>query len=128
MMIGKKDGRANVHKLLARSGYGRDGAQKASERAPSQQHDDIASHLAAVEREVHAEGGIPKGRMDRKPRAGGGGNWIAGAIKHKGALHRELGVPEGEKIPAKKLEKASHSSNPTLAKRANLAKTLKKFH
>lgn len=55
-------------------------------------------------------------------------NWIAGAIKHPGALHKELGVPEGKKIPAKKLAKASHSSNPTLRRRANLAKTLKGFH
>jgi len=55
-------------------------------------------------------------------------NWIAGAIKHKGALHKELGVPEGKKIPAKKLEKATHSDNPTLAKRANLAETLRKLH
>jgi len=55
-------------------------------------------------------------------------NWIAGAIKHKGALHKELGVPEGKKIPAKKLEKATHSNNPTLAKRANLAETLRKLH
>jgi hypothetical protein len=54
--------------------------------------------------------------------------WIAGAIKHPGALHRQLGVPEGEKIPAAKLEKASKSDNPTLAKRANLAKTLKGMH
>ena len=51
--------------------------------------------------------------------------WIKGAIKHPGALHRELGVPEGKKIPAKKLAKAEHSSNPTLRKRADLAKTLK---
>jgi len=51
--------------------------------------------------------------------------WIQKATaKHKGALHRELGVPEGKKIPAKKIEKASHSKNKTLAKRANLAKTL----
>lgn len=54
-------------------------------------------------------------------------NWIAGATKNKGALHRSLHVPEGEKIPAKKLEKAAHSDNPTLARRANLAKTLKGF-
>jgi len=54
--------------------------------------------------------------------------WIKGAIKHKGALHRELGVPEGEKIPAAKLEKAEHSSNPTERKRADLAKTLEGFH
>lgn len=51
-------------------------------------------------------------------------HWIAGAVKHKGALHRELGVPQGEKIPAKKLAKAEHSKNPTLRKRADLAKTL----
>ena len=56
-----------------------------------------------------------------------GGNWIKNAIKHPGALHRQLGVPMGEKIPAKKLEKATHSSNPTLAKRARLAETLKGF-
>ena len=63
----------------------------------------------------------------RVARAAGGGNWIKGAIKHPGALHKELGVAEGKKIPAKKLEKAAHSSNPTLAKRANLAETLKKM-
>lgn len=54
-------------------------------------------------------------------------HWIAGAIKHKGKLHRELGVPEGKKIPAKKLAKAEHSKNPTLRREANLAKTLKKL-
>lgn len=58
----------------------------------------------------------------------GGGKWIQGAIKHKGALHKALHVPEGEKIPEKKLEKAAHSDNPKLAKRANLAKTLKRMH
>ncbi len=58
----------------------------------------------------------------------GGGKWIAGAIRHPGALHKELGVPKGENIPAKKLNKAAHSDNPTLAKRANLAKTLGRMH
>lgn len=56
-----------------------------------------------------------------------GKNWIAGAIKHPGALHKELGVPQGQTIPAKKINAAAHSDNPTLAKRANLAKTLKKL-
>jgi hypothetical protein len=51
--------------------------------------------------------------------------WIAGAIKHPGSLHRALHVPLGETIPSGKLEKASHSENPKLAKKANLAKTLK---
>jgi hypothetical protein len=54
--------------------------------------------------------------------------WIQGAIKHKGALHKSLGVPEGKKIPASKLKKAEHSKNPTTRKRAILAETLKKMH
>lgn len=54
--------------------------------------------------------------------------WIKGAIKHPGKLHRELGVPQGKKIPAKKLEKAEHSKNPTIRKEVNLAKTLKSMH
>ena len=59
---------------------------------------------------------------------GGKIKWIQGAIKHPGSLHKALHVPEGEKIPAKKLEKATHSHNPKLAKKANLAKTLKRMH
>lgn len=54
--------------------------------------------------------------------------WIQGAIKHPGALHRRLHVPEGEKIPAKKMAEAAHSSNPTERKEAALAKTLKGMH
>jgi len=54
-------------------------------------------------------------------------NWIKKAIKHPGALHRTLGVPEGEKIPASKLAAAKNSSNPTTRRRANLATTLKKM-
>jgi len=59
---------------------------------------------------------------------GKAGKWIQGAIEHKGALHKSLHVPMGEKIPAKKLAKAEHSSNPKLAKRAHLAETLKHLH
>jgi hypothetical protein len=51
-------------------------------------------------------------------------NWIAGAIKKPGALHKALHVREGEKIPESKLEKAEHSKNPLMKKRANLANTL----
>jgi hypothetical protein len=51
--------------------------------------------------------------------------WIQSAIKHPGALRKELHVKQGEKIPEKKLNKAAHSSDPKLAKRANLAKTLR---
>lgn len=58
----------------------------------------------------------------------GGANWIKGAIKKPGALHKALHVPKGEKIPDEKLEKAMNSSNPKMAKRARLAKTLKSFN
>ena len=51
--------------------------------------------------------------------------WIQSAIKHPGALRKELKVKKGEKIPLKKLNKAAKSSNPNLAKRANMAKTLR---
>lgn len=59
----------------------------------------------------------------------GGKNWIASAVgKNPGALHRALHVPQGDKIPAVKLTKATQSSNPRVAKEANLAKTLGKMH
>lgn len=54
-------------------------------------------------------------------------HWIEGAVSHPGSLRKSLGVKEGEKIPAKKLEKATHSDNPTTKKRAILAETFKSF-
>jgi len=54
-------------------------------------------------------------------------NWIAGATKNKGALHRALGVPEGTKIPAKKVA-ASAQKGGTLGRQARLAQTLSKMH
>lgn len=53
-------------------------------------------------------------------------NWISGAIKHPGALHRELGVPEGEKIPRSKIDAAARKGG-KLGQRARLAKTLGKM-
>lgn len=50
--------------------------------------------------------------------------WIQGAIKHPGALHKELGVPKGKKIPAKKLAKAAKAGGKE-GQRARLAETLK---
>jgi hypothetical protein len=55
-------------------------------------------------------------------------NWIEGAIKKPGALHKSLGVPEGKKIPESKLKKAEHSQNSTTRRRAALAETLKGFN
>ena len=53
-------------------------------------------------------------------------NWIAGAIGKKGALHRELGVPSGEKIPRVMLLSAAKKKG-KLGKRARLAVTLSKM-
>lgn len=72
--------------------------------------------------------GLKKGGEAKKRADGGYANWIAGATRHKGALHKKLHVPEGEKIPAKKLEKAEHSKSPVERKEANLAETLKGLH
>lgn len=54
--------------------------------------------------------------------------WIQGAISHPGALRKELHVKKGHDIPEAKLEKAAHSQDPLLKKRAILAETLRGFH
>jgi len=57
--------------------------------------------------------------------------WIAGAIKHPGALRakaKRLGMKGSGPIPTTIMSKLSHSSDPTTRKQANLAKTLKSFH
>lgn len=55
---------------------------------------------------------------------------MAIAIKpsHKGLLHKKLGVPAGEKIPAKKLAEAKHSKSAALRKEANFAENAKDWH
>lgn len=83
-------------------------------------HEDVEADKALIRRMVKAKA--------RTGKAEGGGKWIQKAIKHPGALHKQLGVPAGEKIPAKKLAKAAHSENPKLARRARLAQTLKGLH
>ncbi len=55
-------------------------------------------------------------------------DWIQNIHMKEGSLHKALGVPEGKKIPEKKLEKATHSNSPLMRKRANLAQTLKKLN
>ncbi|HZD32362.1 MAG TPA: hypothetical protein VE779_11955 [Candidatus Angelobacter sp.] len=54
--------------------------------------------------------------------------WMAKAFgKNPGKLHRQLNVPEGEKIPESKLQEAEHSSDPTLRREAALAETGKRY-
>jgi len=54
--------------------------------------------------------------------------WIQNAIKpgKKGALHKQLGVPQGQKIPADKLAAAAKKGG-KVGQRARLAMTLKKL-
>lgn len=53
-------------------------------------------------------------------------NFIQKAIKKPGSLRAELHVKKGEKIPAKKLNKAAKAGG-KLGQRARLAKTLAKL-
>lgn len=54
-------------------------------------------------------------------------NWVKGAIKKPGQLHRDLGVPQGQKIPKKKLDAAAKKGG-KIGQRARLAKTLSKMN
>jgi hypothetical protein len=80
--------------------------------------------------EMGAEGGPPRntdaqpGSQD--PMLADGGHFIQGAIKHPGALHEQLGVPRGQKIPKGKLDKAAQAKG-KLGQRARFAETLSKF-
>lgn len=76
------------------------------------------AHAFAMVRTLHAL--APKPNEELMPK-----NWIAGAVKNKGALHRALEVPVGEKIPAGKVATAAKSDDPRLAREARLAQTLK---
>ena len=45
-------------------------------------------------------------------------------VKHPGALHRALGVPESQKIPADKMAQAQNSNDPHMRKMAAYARAL----
>jgi len=56
--------------------------------------------------------------------------WIQAVTSHmrKGQLHRDLHIPQGEKIPQKALQAALEGKyGEAVARRARLAKTLKKM-
>ena len=52
--------------------------------------------------------------------------WIAGAIKRPGQLHRDLGIPQGQKIPLETEEAAAKKPGKTGA-RARLAIAMRGF-
>ena len=53
-------------------------------------------------------------------------DWIAGATKNKGALHRNLGVPEGQKLSLADIARGKRMGG-KVAKEAALAATLRKI-
>jgi hypothetical protein len=54
-------------------------------------------------------------------------DWISDAIRRPGALHSQLGIKQGDKIPTETLKSAAKKGG-KLGKRANLAITLGKMH
>ena len=66
--------------------------------------------------------GPPSGMVRKK----GGGIHIKKS--HRGLLHKDLHVAQGEPIPAGKLAKAEHSSNTKVRKRAVFAENAKHWH
>lgn len=53
-------------------------------------------------------------------------NFIKGAIKRPGALHADLGVPQGQKIPRSKIQAAAKQGG-KVGERARFALTLHKL-
>jgi len=66
-----------------------------------------------------------RGALDAGAYKNGGGIHIN--PRHKGLLHKDLGVPEGQKIPEAKLEKGLHSENKKVRARARFAKNAEHF-
>jgi hypothetical protein len=54
-------------------------------------------------------------------------HWISSAVKHPGALHTELGIPQDKTIPQGTLESAAGKGG-LLGRRARLAETLEGLH
>lgn len=70
------------------------------------------------------------GREKKNIMRGDENKWIKNAINpdNKGALHKILHIAEDKKIPQPKLNKATHSRNPSTKKMAVLAETLRGFN
>lgn len=56
-----------------------------------------------------------------------GDHFIQRAIKRPGQLHRDLGVPQGKRIPQSKL-KAAAKRHDKVGQRARFAETLEHLH
>jgi len=107
------------------------------EREQTRREQDFRNRVnSAIEREYatqsELESQLDKDQEQSRPKnykKGGavkGGKWIQNAIKKPGALRAQLGVKEGQKIPAKKLATAAKAPG-KLGQRARFAQTLSKM-
>lgn len=108
---------------------------------PSGQTADEAATAASEKAKRAAAGHLPASKTDNSPqkkaddiensndgvKAFDGMKKINIKPSHKGELHSELGVPQGQKIPSDKLAQAKNSSNPAERKRATFAQNAKKW-
>jgi hypothetical protein len=81
-----------------------------------------ATPLPAAPRKLPMFGQQPQMMADGKK------GWVAEAFAHAGepghSLHASLGIPKDQKIPAKRLNAATHSSNPKTRHQAQAAKNI----
>lgn len=115
-------------KYGSRSGEKRIDTSEMTKKLPSYKEgtDRVPSDQVAV---LHKdEAVVPKHEAD-KQRSGKHNVSLYRAMHHlnKGGLHRALGVPEGEKIPADKLAAAKRSNNEHVRKMAQFASTMGHF-
>ena len=99
----------------------RHGSHVASSKGVHRSHGGGVCHPQSA---IMGEGTAPKLHGAKRKRGGG----IHIKKEHQGLLHKNLGVPKGQKIPAKKLSKALHSSNKAVKKRAVFAENAKHWH
>ena len=99
-----------------------------------EKRNELASHHASIfakqnprfnHEKFHAAAGSTAHQAPKKMEEAK--KWIQAAIKKKGALSKELGVPEKKNIPVSKLKAAADEPG-KLGKRARLAMTLRKLH
>ena len=103
----------------SRAAIGRNISREESAGRPHDQA--VAIGLSTADR----NGGVPHAKHDDPPAndSKGDGHWMEKL--HKGHLHQALGVPEGQKIPADKMQEAmSGSRGPEVKKMAETAKTM----
>lgn len=124
---------ADAHDRYLKAGYSKYGADlkhgrgsKAAKRAAALQKEDIEWIVDALVNEGYDLSSYTWDDMYEicLEELNEGEKWIQKAIKKPGALSKQLGVPEDENIPAKKLAAAAKKGG-KLGKRARLAMTLK---